>query len=97
VTGYVPLGNTNPAYRLRAARAGAPGKLLEDPVLNEIGDARGCVAAQVSLAWDLRRGVVVHPKAGREAHQKENFEAWKCPLTAEDDAKTNATDKKFRF
>lgn len=45
VIGYAPLGNINPAYRLRAARAGAPGKLLEDLVLNEIGNARGCTAA----------------------------------------------------
>jgi diketogulonate reductase-like aldo/keto reductase len=45
----------------------------------------------------FEEGVVVHPKAGREAHQKENFEAWKCPLTAEDDAKINAAGKKFRF
>ena len=58
VTGYAPLRNTNPAYRLRAARAGAPGKLLEDPVLNEIWNARGCTAAQISLAWNLRRGLL---------------------------------------
>ena len=39
----------------------------------------------------------MHQKAGKEAHRKENFEAWKCPLTAEDDTKINAIDKKFRF
>lgn len=57
VTGYAPLGNKNPAYRLRAARAGAPGK-LEDLVLNEIWNAKGCTAAQISLAWNLRRGLL---------------------------------------
>ena len=46
---------------------------------------------------EFEEGVVVHPKAWKEAHRKDNFEAWKCPLTAEDDAKINAIDKKFRF
>lgn len=42
----------------------------------------GCVSVK------FEEGVVVYPKAGEEAHRKENFEAWKCPLTAEDDAKS---------
>lgn len=64
VTGYVPFKNINPACHLRAARAGAPGKLLEDPVLNEIGNAMGLMAAQVSLAWNLRRGLLYIRRQG---------------------------------
>ncbi|KAF2402812.1 Aldo/keto reductase [Trichodelitschia bisporula] len=97
LTAYAPLGNTNSAYRQRASRTGAPGKMLADPVLGEIGKARGCSPAQVALKWNMRRGVVVHPKAANKDHQKENFEAYKCPLTAEDDAKIAAIDKKYRF
>lgn len=46
---------------------------------------------------EFEEGVVVHLKAGKEAHRKDNFEALKCSLTAEDDAKINAIDKKLRF
>ena len=65
VIGYAPLENENPAYRLRAARAGAPGKLLEDPVLNEIWNAKGRTAAQISLAWNLRRGLLCIRRHGK--------------------------------
>ncbi|KAE9988883.1 hypothetical protein EG328_005593 [Venturia inaequalis] len=85
VTAYAPLGNTNPSYVLRARRA-TP--LLQNPVLKEIAAARGCTPAQVSLKWNMDRGVIPHPKTQRKERQKENFEAWtKCQLTDADRAK----------
>lgn len=85
VTAYAPLGNTNPSYALRARRA-TP--LLQNPVLKEIAAARGCTPAQVSLKWNMDRGVIPHPKTQRKERQKENFEAWtKCQLTDADRAK----------
>lgn len=92
VTAYAPLGNTNPSYASRARRA-AP--LLSNPVLVGIAKDRGCTPAQVSLKWNMDRGVVVHPKTQRKERQKENFEAYtKCKLTEEDHKKIEELGKK---
>ena len=91
VTAYAPLGNTNPSYASRARRA-TP--LLQNPVLVAIAKERGCTPAQVSLKWNMDRGVVVHPKSQHKDRQKENFEAYtKCKLTEEDHAKITELGK----
>jgi diketogulonate reductase-like aldo/keto reductase len=59
--------------------------LLENPELNAIAKLRGCgSAAQVTLAWNIRRGVAVIPKAARGEHQDENLNVESCVLTEED-------------
>jgi alcohol dehydrogenase (NADP+) len=85
VTGYAPLANTNPAYRIQAQ------KILAHPTINQVATGRGCTPAQVVLAWNMGRGVVVIPKAAKVAHQKENYAALeKCKLTPEDVAKVES-------
>jgi len=85
VTAYTPLGNTNPAYGTLIKKASP---ILQHPVMLDIAKARGCTTAQVSLAWNLKRNVVVIPKAANAEHRKENFATVeKCKLTDEDSEK----------
>jgi alcohol dehydrogenase (NADP+) len=82
VTAWAPLGNTSPAYANPGNKAP---KLLTNPVINQIAKAKGCTPAQVVLAWNMARGVVVIPKAANLQHQKENIAALeKCKLQSED-------------
>jgi diketogulonate reductase-like aldo/keto reductase len=102
LTAYAPLGDTNPAYRAggmtggRYMRVGHPPPLLTNPTLVDIGRARGCTPAQVAMAWNLNRGIAVHPKAAQLAHQKENFDAYKCALKDEDMLKIQAIEKTYK-
>ena len=49
------------------------GRLVADPALARVAEAIGATPAQVALAWTLRRdGVIAIPKAGTEAHVREN-------------------------
>jgi 2,5-diketo-D-gluconate reductase B len=57
VTAYCPL---------------ARGAVLKDVMLRQIGEHYGKSAAQVSLAWLLRKGAVVIPKASALEHLKAN-------------------------
>jgi alcohol dehydrogenase (NADP+) len=98
VTAYGPLGGTNPMYKERAARKDAPIPLLEHPVLKAIAKERGCTTAQVSIKWNMDRGIVVHPKSQRKDHQKENYDAWaKCKLTESDHQKIKDMEKTVSF
>ena len=46
---------------------------LRDPTLARIGEAHGCSAAAVALAWSIRSGnVFAIPESGSVAHVKEN-------------------------
>jgi alcohol dehydrogenase (NADP+) len=89
VTGYAPLGNTNPIHNLGVS--GSDGNrappLLQNAAVTEIAKARGCSPAQVVLAWNMKRKVAVIPKAAQSVHQKENIVTLdKCKIT-DDDAK----------
>jgi alcohol dehydrogenase (NADP+) len=95
VVNYAPLGNTSPTYA--TAGAGAP-KLLTNKVIVEIARLRSCAPAQVVLAWNLHRRVIVIPKALRKDHQVENYGTLtKCKLLPEDIAKIQAMTYKIRM
>ena len=62
---------------------GGPGaSLLRDPTLARIGEAHGCSAAAVALAWSIRSGSV--PESGSVAHVKENAVALTLTLTPQE-------------
>jgi alcohol dehydrogenase (NADP+) len=90
--GYAPLGNTNPVYgRMRDRET----QLLSHQSITTIAQVKGCTPAQVVLAWNMDRDVVVIPKAGKIEHQKENLEAFeKCKLDDEDVKKIGEISKK---
>jgi diketogulonate reductase-like aldo/keto reductase len=67
--------------------------LARNGVLASIGERLGASAAQVALAWVIRRpGVIAIPKAAREAHLSENLGAAALGL---DDAALAAIDAAF--
>jgi diketogulonate reductase-like aldo/keto reductase len=61
------------------------GRLLGEPVLDEIAERHGATPAQIALAWLLRReNLIAIPKASTEEHTRENRGAMDVMLTAED-------------
>lgn len=61
------------------------GRMLGHPVLARVGERHGATAAQVALAWILRRpGLIAIPKAGRPQHVRENRAALDVALTPAD-------------
>ena len=73
---------------------GQGGRLLSDPALLEVAGRHGKTAAQVALAWTLRRpGVVTIPKAATEAHVRENAAATEITLGKWDLAALDAAFK----
>lgn len=69
------------------------GALAAEPALQALARRRGASAAQLALAWLLRRGdVVAIPKAVREAHLRENVAAGTLAL---DDATLAELERLF--
>lgn len=78
IMAYTPLGQ---------------GRMLQNKALADIAGRHGATAAQIALAWLLRRdGTMVIPKASRPEHVRENHGALDVKLTADDLA---ALDRAF--
>ncbi|CAM3188497.1 aldo/keto reductase [Mycobacterium colombiense] len=71
----------------------AQGKVLGDPVINRVAEARGKSAAQVVLRWHIQRGDIVFPKSVTPARVKENFELFDFELDDSDMEAITALDK----
>ena len=63
-----------------------------DPMLTEIGAKYGKSAAQVSLRWNIQRGVVVIPKSVHKNRMEQNFDVFDFELSAEDMEKIKTMD-----
>jgi len=72
------------------------GALLKDPVLAEIGERHGRSPVQVVLAWHLRQGLVVIPKASQEERLRANLDVFDIELTAQDVAQIDALETGVR-
>jgi len=93
VTQYSPFGNQNEIYDSGKHL----GKLMDDPVLVEIGKKHGGkTGAQVALAWGITQGHSVIPKSKTESRIKANLEG-DFKLDSEDLQKIVGIDKKLRF
>ncbi len=71
----------------------APGKVLGDPVINEVADGRGKSPAQVVLRWHIQRGDVVFPKSVTPERIQANIELFDFELDESDMAAISALDK----
>lgn len=58
--------------------------IFTDPVLTEIGKKYGKSAAQVTLRWNVQRGVVVIPKSTHKERMEQNIDIWDFELSDED-------------
>ena len=95
VTAYSPLGNMNPTYsgKSTTSTVGVHGiisqevvpPLLQNSLIRDIAEKRRCTPAQVALAWNLQRDVVVIPKSAHASRIAENFASEKeCVLKPKD-------------
>ncbi|WP_027410510.1 aldo/keto reductase [Anoxybacteroides tepidamans] len=73
------------------------GKLLNEPVLVEIGNKYGKTPAQVILRWDLQNEVVTIPKSITPARIKENANIFDFTLTADEMAAIDTLNKNERI
>ncbi|KAL9968667.1 hypothetical protein ACROYT_G020783 [Oculina patagonica] len=80
VTAYSPLGSPD---RPGANKDSEP-VVLKNPVLQKIADKHHTTIALVALAWGIKRGTPVLPKAVSENHIKENLEALHVNLDEDD-------------
>lgn len=71
----------------------AQGKVLDDPVIERIADARGKSPAQVVLRWHIQRGDIVFPKSIRPERMKSNFELFDFELAGSDMAAVSGLDR----
>ncbi|ORA08110.1 aldo/keto reductase [Mycobacterium arosiense] len=71
----------------------AQGKVLGDPVINRVAEARGKSAAQVVLRWHIQRGDIVFPKSVTPDRVKENFALFDFELDDSDMDAISALDK----
>lgn len=82
ITAYAPL---------------AQGRVVEDPVLAEVGEAHGKTAGQVALRWLLDQPRVSPiPKSATHERRVENFQVFDFSLTDEERARIDALPKDRR-
>ncbi|XP_053110811.1 aldo-keto reductase family 1 member D1 isoform X2 [Hemicordylus capensis] len=70
IVGYSPLGTCRDESWVNVSSP----PLLEDPVLNAIGEKYNKTAAQVALRFSIQRGVVVIPKSFNPERIRQNFQ-----------------------
>jgi alcohol dehydrogenase (NADP+) len=92
ITQYSPFGNQNEVYDSGKGLS----KLIDEPLLAEIGKKHNKSGAQVALAWGIANGHSVIPKSKTESRIKANLEG-DFKLSGEEVEKINGLDKKLRF
>lgn len=88
VTAYSPLGSQHHE---------GEESVLGNPVIIEMAERLQVTPAQVVLAWQMQRGVIVIPKTVHEERLKENFASQAVELDDADMKKIAELDKNFRF
>lgn len=75
----------------------AYGKVLTDPVLQDIAARHEATAAQVALAWALRQGFSVIPSSTKRANLQGNLKALELQLSEADMVRIAALDRNERL
>ena len=89
VRGY---GNDH-AIAIEAWSPIAQGKVLDDPVITRIADARHKTPAQVVLRWHIQRADIVFPKSVSPERMKSNFQLFDFELDSSEMGAICALDK----
>jgi diketogulonate reductase-like aldo/keto reductase len=71
----------------------ARGRVVDDPVLQRIGDAHGKSPVQVTLRWELQHGIVTIPKSEHRDRIAANFEVFDFELSPEEMAAIDGLDR----
>ncbi len=75
----------------------AYGKVLQEPVLQDIAAAHGATPAQVALAWALRQDYAVIPSSTRRENLQSNLAALDLELGGDDMARIATLDRNERL
>jgi 2,5-diketo-D-gluconate reductase B len=103
---YHPYLNQDPLLRLcretgtvlTAYAPTAHGKVLEEPVLREIGEKYGKSPVQVGLRWLIQQpNVAAIPKAASPEHRRSNFAIFDFALNSEEMATISALTGNLRL
>lgn len=82
ITAYMPL-----AY----------GKVMHDPVIDNIAKQHQATAAQIALAWSLQQGFAVIPSSTQRQNQQQNLAASKIQLNSEEMTEIAGLDANIRL
>lgn len=93
MTAYSPLGSPGRVDpRLQQPY------LIEDPIVVQLAKKHQRPAAHILIAYQIKRNVVVIPKAIQAAHIRSNFEALaNLELSNDDMNKLNTLNRNYRF
>jgi 2,5-diketo-D-gluconate reductase A len=70
----------------------ARGRVADDPVLIEIGEAHGKSAVQVTLRWEIQSRIITIPKSDHAERIAANFDVLDFELSPEEMARIDALD-----
>ncbi|KYG57484.1 aldo/keto reductase [Planococcus maritimus] len=74
----------------------ARGRLLEDPVLSEIGETHGKSIAQTIIRWHLQNDLIVIPKSVTPSRIAENADVFDFELSQEEMKQISALNQEWR-
>lgn len=94
VTAYAPLGSNDRSADMKGEDEPS---LLENAVVKEIAERIDATPAQVLLAFQLTRGLIVIPKSVNFARIQENLAAQSIVLDADDMKKLSSLERGYRF
>lgn len=94
LTAYSPLGSGDRSEKMKQDNEPT---LLENEVIKEIAEKHTVSPAQILIAWQLYRDIVVIPKSTNSERIQENLDAASIKLEHEDMEKINGIDYTFRF
>lgn len=99
VVQFSPLGNMNDFYRQTgwSKEIAHMARLIDHPLMLELGKKYGKSAVQIVLAWGMNSGRSVIPKGVIDWQVDENLAAAELELQAEDMEKIATLDVKARF
>ena len=75
----------------------AYGRVLQDPVLQQIATAHGATTAQVALAWAMQSGYAVIPSSTKRENLASNLAGLELKLSDKDMARIAALDRGERL
>jgi 2,5-diketo-D-gluconate reductase B len=82
ITAYMPL---------------AVGKVMDDPLLIQIGERHKFGPAQIALAWLLQQGFAVIPSSSKRFHQELNLQARAIKLTDDEMDQIATLEENYRI
>lgn len=94
ITAYAPLASRDRPDGLKSENEPS---LLEHPTVLEIAEKYSATPAQVLIAWQINREVVVIPKSVSALRLQENFAAKDIVLKKEDMEKLSSLESGFRY